>query len=73
MAKIAAVLGVPVDYLILSESKHLVNEFVSKNEVSDDEMRIVKAYRNADSLTQQMIIKLLDLEKEKRLKSSKEA
>ena len=71
--KIAEVLGVPADYLITGDPKHLYFAYARELEATKEEMEIIKAFRNADDLTQQMILRLLGLNQDSDSLSSKEA
>lgn len=73
MKKIADALGVPVDYLMTGDAKYLYFAYMKEVEASAEEMQLINAFRKADDLTQQMILRLLGLEKDGSLDASKEA
>lgn len=70
---IAEYFGVPVDYLMTGDAKYLAIAYAKETEATIEEMEMIKAFRSADDLTQQMILRLLGLEQDSDSKSLKEA
>ena len=73
MEKIANVLDVPVDYLMTGDAKYLAMAYAKQTEATIEELEIINAFRKADELTQQMILRLLGLDQDSDSLSSKEA